>query len=73
MKNIVMQVFLKKKKRKNEKGKGEKKLLTAIGWIKGRSMTAFHSKVEGVVPSSKDKDKIVTRNWWEFQDTTNTL
>lgn len=71
MKNIVMQVFLKKERTKKEKGK--KKLLTAIGWIKGRSMTAFHGKVEGVVPSSKDKDKIVTRNWWEFQDTTNTL
>lgn len=73
MKNIVMQVFFKKKERmKKEKGQ-KKTLITAIGWIKGGPMTVLHGKVEGVIPSSKDKDKIVTRNWWEFQDITNTL
>lgn len=36
-------------------------------------MSELHGEVEGVVPSSKDKDKTVTRNWWEFQDMTDTL
>lgn len=36
-------------------------------------MSALHGEVEGVVPSGKDKDKIVIGNWWEFQDITNIL